>query len=72
MKCLVKGRHGPSRSERCDVWRHGLSTIRDDSPFSPTDHTVPYGTGLWMAHSRHSMPGYHHLVPPGQIHLRPQ
>ena len=24
-----------------------------------------------MAHSRHSMPGYHHLVPPGQTHLRP-
>src|SRR5258708_3261487 len=22
-----------------------------------------------MAHSRHSMPGYHHLVPPGQKHI---
>jgi hypothetical protein len=51
---------------RCDLWRHALVTIRDNNPRSPTDHTVPYGTGFCMAHSRHFMPGYHHLVPPGQ------
>jgi len=66
MKCLVKGRHDPSRRARCDLWRHALSTIRNDSCLSPTDHTVPYGTGFWITRSRHSMPGYHHLVPPGQ------
>jgi hypothetical protein len=27
-------------------------------------------TGFRRARSRHSMPGYHHLVPPGQTHLR--
>jgi hypothetical protein len=71
MKCLVMGRHDPSRRERCDLWGHAWSTICDNSPLSPTDHTVPYGTGFWRARSRHSMPGYHHLVPPGQTHLRP-
>src|SRR5258707_3962285 len=71
MKCLVMGRHDPSRRERCDLWGHAWSTICDNSPLSPTDHTVPYGTGFWRARSMHSMPGYHHLVPPGQTHLRP-
>jgi len=72
MKCLVKGRRDPSRRERCDLWRQALSTNRDHSPLSPTDYTVPYGTGFWMAHSRHSMPGYHHRVPPGWIRRPPE
>jgi hypothetical protein len=29
------------------------------------NHTVPYGTDHVRAFSRHFMPGYHHLVPPG-------
>jgi hypothetical protein len=33
---------------------------------SPTAHTLPCGTGFWMEHSRHFMPGYHRLVPSGQ------
>ena len=65
MKCLVKGRHDPSRRERYDPWRHALFTSATIAPLA-TDHTVPYGTGFWVAHSRHFMPGYHHLVPPGQ------
>jgi hypothetical protein len=71
MKCLVKGRYDPSRRERFDLRSQALSNLRDDSPSSETNHTVPYGTGFWMAYSRHSMPGYHHLVPSGQIHLPP-
>jgi hypothetical protein len=71
MKCLEKAIDDPSRRERCDLWRHAWSTIGDNSRLSPTDHTVPYGTGFWIAHSRHEMPGYPHLVLPGQTHLRP-
>ena len=29
------------------------------------NHTVPYGTDHVRAFSRHFMPGYRHLVPPG-------
>ena len=29
-------------------------------------HTVPYGTGSGSALPRHFVPGYYHLVPPGQ------
>ena len=29
-------------------------------------HTVPYGTDSRPRDSRHFVPGYHHLVPPGQ------
>jgi hypothetical protein len=47
MKCLVKGRQDPSRrEERCELWHHALSTIRDNNLLSPTNRTVPYGDGL--------------------------
>ena len=71
MKCLVKGRHDPSRRKRCDLRRHSLSTMPDNSPSYQPIIPYPTGRGFWMSHSRHSMPGYPHLVPSGQIHLTP-
>jgi hypothetical protein len=43
MKCLVKGRHDPSRKERCDLWRQALFTIRDNSP--SRQPIIPYPAG---------------------------
>jgi len=38
----------------------------------PRQPIIPYPTGRAYRYnvSRHFMPGYHHLVPPGQIRLR--
>jgi hypothetical protein len=43
-----------------------LSTFQDNRTPSPTNHTVPYGTISRCDVSRHFMPGYRHVVPPGQ------
>ena len=47
-----------------------LSTFQDNRTPSPTNHTVPYGTISQCDVSRHFMPGYHHVVPPGQMMSR--
>ena len=43
-----------------------LSTFQDNRTPSPTNHTVPYGTISQCDVSRHFMPGFHHVVPPGR------
>jgi hypothetical protein len=51
----------------CDLRRHAAFGSSLPKTLSPTDHTVPYGTGFRVAGSRHFMPGYLHSVPPGQL-----
>jgi hypothetical protein len=64
MKCLVKTGHDPSRRERCDRWRCALPTTREITPSRQSIRPYPTGT-LLVIHSRHFMPGYPQLVPPG-------
>jgi len=49
-----------------------LSTFQDNRTPSPTNHTVPCGTISRCDVSRHSMPGYHHFVPPGKRFRSPK
>jgi hypothetical protein len=44
-------------------YRFGLGSF---TKLGAATHTVPSGTDLVCAFSRHFMPGYHHVVPPGQ------
>jgi len=55
----------------CDLWRHGLSIIGDDSHSRQSVRPYPTGRASGWHVSRHFMPGYHHLVPTGQTHLGP-
>ena len=62
----------PSRRERCDLWRRRKCCGADTSfaqgcGLRARGQTVPYGTDSWVRPSRHFVPGYHHVVPPGQI-----
>jgi hypothetical protein len=61
----------PSRRVRHDrLFKASYRLARWTTPAAP-DHTVPYGTDHICRVSRHFMPGYHRLVPPGQIQARP-
>jgi hypothetical protein len=61
----------PSRRVRYDrLARASYGLGRWQTP-SGADHTVLCGTDHVHQLPRHFMPGYHHVVPPGQIHTRP-
>ena len=56
----------PSRRERCDP-NPGLIRRPDRSTPVGPNHTVPYGTVPVIAQiPGNKLPGYDHLVPPGQ------
>jgi len=43
-----------------------LINVNSDRGSGFSNHTVAHGTDLAGSTTRHFMPGYHHLVPPGQ------
>jgi hypothetical protein len=66
-----RAQRGPSRRVRYDrLSKASYRLARWTTPAAP-DHTVPYGTDHIRRVSRHLMPGYHRLVPTGQIQARP-
>jgi|SRR5260370_15186231 len=59
----------PSRKERCDPYARLISRPDRSTPIGP-NHTVPSGTGpvfAWIPGNK--LPGYDHMVPPGQTLL---
>jgi hypothetical protein len=56
----------PSRRVRYDRLVRALNSLGHWRKPSATNHAVPYGTDHVCPFPRHFMPGYHHLVPPGQ------
>jgi hypothetical protein len=67
----IRAPRSPSRRVRHDrLFRASYRLARWTTPAAP-DHTVPYGTDHICRVSRHFIPGYHRLVPPGQIQARP-
>ena len=51
-------------------WRGRPVILESGQGLGVTDHTVPYGRDHIRVFSRHFMPGYHHVVLPGQIMSR--
>jgi hypothetical protein len=51
-------------------WRGRPVILESGQGLGVTDHTVPCGTDHVRVFSRHFMPGYHHVVPPGQMMSR--
>jgi hypothetical protein len=65
------GKRTPSRRVRHDrccsgfaITQEHCTSLNDDTT---NRHTVPYGTDPVCTFPRHSMPGYHHFVPPGRV-----
>ena len=60
----------PSRRVRYDRLSKASCGLAPWTTPAAPDHTVPYGTDHIRRASRHFMPGYHRLVPLGQIQSR--
>jgi hypothetical protein len=60
--CVQKG--DPSRRDGVNCASGPVNRLRFEEARS--NHTVPYGTELILRDTRHFVPGYLHLVPPGQ------
>jgi hypothetical protein len=66
-----RARRSPSRRVRYDRLSKASYRLARWTTPAARGHTVPYGTDHICRASRHFMPGYHRLVPTGQIHPRP-
>ena len=57
----------PSRRVRYDRWPRASHLRGRWNKPGGSNHTVPYGTDHLWRFPRYFMPGYHHVVPTGQI-----
>ena len=64
-------RRSPSRRVRYDRLSKASYRLARWTTPAARDHTVPYGTDHICRVSRHFIPGYHRLVPTGQIQPHP-
>jgi hypothetical protein len=59
----------PSRRVQCDRLTPVSDCLGPRINSGAANHTVPCGTDHIRVSARHFMPGYDHLVPPGQTFL---
>ena len=67
-----RSRKRPSLRARYDRWDGGLIWFAGLNDIVAADHTVPYGTDLFLRRvPGNELPGYDHSVPTGQISCFP-